>query len=294
MIADPPASSSERSRRRGGVMLARRAVLAALLAAAAPALAQPAAPVRAALAKPDLRVGFTPGPYEDAFKAGVAPVLEAQGYRIAYAHFSTGLEVNKAVAYDEVDANVMQHSVYLKAYNDRNGTDLVGIVQVPTPPMGLYSRKHTALSAVRPGATVAVPNDPVNLERALKILRDAGWIGLKANANPVDVTELDVTANPSGIRIVPLEAAQAPRALDDVDFAAIQGNFAIFSGLKLTEALALEKMTAPYINVVAVRRGQAETPWARAIVAAYRSDAFQAAIRADRFYDGFTLPDYFR
>ncbi|WP_128566242.1 MetQ/NlpA family ABC transporter substrate-binding protein, partial [Methylobacterium crusticola] len=249
---------------------------------------------RAAPETRDVRVGFTPRPYEDAFRAGIEPTLAGQGYRVAYAHFSTGLEVNKAVAHDEIDANVMQHSVYLKAYNERNGTDLVGIVPVPTPPMGLYSRKHKALSAVRPGATVAVPNDPVNLERALKILRDAGWIGLRPNGNPVDVTELDVTDNPKGIRIVPLEAAQAPRALEDVDFAAVQGNFAIFSGLKLTEALALEAMTAPYINVVAVRRPRAEAPWARAIVAAYRSDAFRAAIRADRVYDGFALPDYFR
>jgi D-methionine transport system substrate-binding protein len=102
-----------------------------------------------------------------------------------------------------------------------------------------------------------------------------------------------VIENPAGIRLVTLEAAQAPRVLDDVDFAAIQGNFAIFSGLKLGEALALERMTSPYVNVVAVRQASAETPWARDIAGAYRSDAFKAAIRADRFYDGFTLPDYF-
>ncbi|WP_298964154.1 MetQ/NlpA family ABC transporter substrate-binding protein [uncultured Methylobacterium sp.] len=270
-------------------MLDRRSLIAGLASlAAGPARAQ----IKPA-GKTDLRVGFVPGPYEDAFKAGVAPTLTAQGYRIAYSHFSTGLEVNKAVAYDEIDANVMQHSVYLKAYNERNGTDLTGIVQVPTPPMGLYSRKYRTLAEVPAGASVAVPSDPVNLERALKILRDAGWIGLKPNGNPVDVTELDVIANPKRLRIVPLEAAQAPRALEDVDLAAVQGNFAIFSGLKLTEALALEKMTPPYVNVVAVRRGKAESPWAQAIVAAYRSDAFKAAIRADRFYDGFTLPDYF-
>ncbi|MGY2047883.1 MetQ/NlpA family ABC transporter substrate-binding protein [Methylobacterium sp. JK268] len=259
--------------------------LVAALAAAGSALAQPD--------KPDLTVGFVPGPYEDAFKAGVEPTLRAQGYRVRAVHFSTGVEVNAAVHAGEIDANVMQHSVYLKAYNDRNGTDLVGIVQVPTPPMGLYSRKHRSAAEVRPGATVAVPNDPVNLERALKILRDLGWVTLRPNGNPVDVTELDVIANPAGIRLVPLEAAQAPRVLDDADFAAIQGNFAIFSGLKLSEALALETMTAPYVNVVAVRRDKAGTPWARDIVAAYRSDAFKAAIRADRFYDGFKLPDYF-
>jgi len=114
------------------------------------------------------------------------------------------------------------------------------------------------------------------------------------DSKPIDVSELDVIKNPGGIKIVPLEAAQAPRALDDVDFAAIQGNFAIYSGLKLTNAFALEKMTTPYINVVAVKRGNTESAWAQDIVAGYKSQTFKTAILSDRFYDGFTLPDYLK
>lgn len=273
--------------------LDRRAILAGLaglLGGSAPSFAQgQSAPAD----KKELRLGFVPGPYVDAFKLGVEPQLKPLGYSFRYVNFSTGLEVNSAVFKDEIDANVMQHSVYLTAYNERNGTDLTGIVQVPTPPMGLYSRKLRAAADVRPGATVAVPNDPVNLERALKVLRDLGWIELRPAGSPVDVTELDVVKNPAGIKIVPLENAQGPRALEDVDFAAIQGNFAIYSGLKLTDAIALEKMTSPYINVVAARKRNAESRWARDIVAAYRAPYFREAIRGDRFYDGFTLPDYF-
>lgn len=244
-------------------------------------------------AKAEIKVGFVPGPYVDGFKAGVEPELKKKGYTVRYYEFSTGLEANTAVFHNDIDANIMQHTVFLNAYNNRNGTDLAGIVQVPTPPMGLYSRKHPRDAAVKPGMTVVVPNDPVNLQRALWILRDLKWIEIKDN-NPVDVTELDVIKNPSGIKIVPLENAQAPRALDDADYAAVQGNFAIYSGLKLTEAIALEKMGSPYINVVAVRRGNTEAEWARDIVAAYHSDGFKQAIRSDRFHDGFTLPDYFR
>jgi D-methionine transport system substrate-binding protein len=136
-------------------------------------------------------------------------------------------------------------------------------------------------------------NDPVNLQRALWVLRDLGLIEIR-DSKPIDVTELDVIKNPGGIKIVPLEAAQAPRALDDVDFAAVQGNFAIYSGLKLTNAFALEKMTTPYINVVAVKRGNAENPWAQDIVAGYKSQTFKTAILSDRFYEGFALPDYMK
>lgn len=267
----------------------RREVLAGL----ALALAAPPVSAQAAPEKRELRVGFVPGPYGDEFRLGVEPPLKALGYAVRSVEFSTGVEANAAVFRDEIDADVMQHSIYLNAYNERNGTDLAGIVQVPTPPMGLYSRRRRSAAEVRSGATVAVPNDPVNLERALKILRDLGWVELKLAANPVDVTELDVTANPAGITLVPLENAQAPRALDDVDFAAIQGNFAIDSGLKLTEAIALERMTPPYLNVVAVRRGNVASRWARDVVEAYRAPFFRDAIRGTRAYDGFALPNYF-
>jgi len=245
------------------------------------------------LAKPELKVGFVPGPYIDGFKAGVAPELQKKGYRIRYVEFSTGLEATNAVFKNEIDANVMQHTIFLNSYNDRQQTDLVGIVHVPTPPMGLYSKKHPPGTPIKPGSTVAVPNDPVNLQRSLWILRDLGLVEIR-DSKPIDVSELDVIKNPGGIKIVPLEAAQAPRALDDVDFAAIQGNFAIYSGLKLTNAFALEKMTTPYINVVAVKHANAEAPWAQDIVAGYKSQTFKTAILSDRFYDGFALPDYLK
>jgi D-methionine transport system substrate-binding protein len=244
-------------------------------------------------AKPELRVGFVPGPYIDEFKIGVEPELKKKGYKIRYVEFSTGLEANNAVFKSEIDANVMQHTIFLDSYNERQTTDLVGIVHVPTPPMGLYSKKHPLGTPIKPGSSVAVPNDPVNLQRALWVLRDLGLIEIR-DSKSVDVTELDVIKNPGGIKIVPLEAAQAPRALDDVDFAAVQGNFAIFSGLKLTNAFALEKMTTPYINVLAVKKANANAEWAQDIVAGYKSLTFKTAIRADRFYDGFTLPDYMK
>jgi D-methionine transport system substrate-binding protein len=272
-------------------MLTRRDLIALICGLA---LVPASATAQGDVAKKALRVGFVPGPYIDTFKAGVQPYLEKKGYTIQYFDFSTGLQANTAVDKGEIDANVMQHSVFLNAYNDRNETHLVGIVQVPTPPMGLYSKKHPRDVKVKAGMSVAVPNDPVNLERALKILRDLGWIELKPSANPIDVSELDVVKNPSRIRIVPLEAAQAPRALEDVDFAAIQGNFAIYSKLKLTDAIALEDMQPPYINVVAVNKANADTVWAKDIVAGYRSDDLKAVIKADRFYDGFALPDYLK
>ncbi|WP_398500696.1 MetQ/NlpA family ABC transporter substrate-binding protein, partial [Variovorax sp.] len=107
------------------------------------------------------------------------------------------------------------------------------------------------------------------------------------------VSERDIASNPKRLKLVPLDAAQAPRSLADADLAAVQGNFAVASGLKLTEALKLEDMTLPYVNVVAVKRGNENAKFAKDIVAAYQSAEFQRVFLANPVWAGYRLPDYF-
>jgi D-methionine transport system substrate-binding protein len=265
---------------------ARRSLVLAALAGAL--LASTAA------AATELSVGFMPGPYRDAFAKGIAPQLEKQGYVIKYVEFSQGVQPNDAVERGQIQANIFQHSLYLEATNKRQGFDLVPVVHVPTPPMGLYSQKHKTLAAVPEGATVTLPADPVNAARALNILAAVGWVQVKPGVDPLTVSERDIVANPKKLKLVPLDAAQAPRSLADADIAAVQGNFAVASGLKLTEALKLEDMTLPYVNVVAVKRGNASARFAQDIVAAYRSPEFQKVFQANPVWAGYRLPDYFK
>ena len=106
---------------------------------------------------------------------------------------------------------------------------------------------------MKEGTSVALPNDPANEARALVMLEQFGWIKLKPGYNPITVSEKDLIENVKKIKLVPLEAAQLPRSLDDSDFSFINGNFALASGLKLTEAIDLEKTPAKYLNLVAVK-----------------------------------------
>jgi len=241
----------------------------------------------------ELRIGFMPGPYRDAFAKGIAPALEKQGYQIKYVEFSQGVQPNDAVERGQIDANIFQHTIYLEANNKSQKFDLVPIVHVPTPPMGLYSKRHKSLAEVPDGATVTVPSDPVNTARALRILAAAGWITIRPGVDPISLSERDLSANPKKLKIVPLDAAQAPRSLDDADLSAIQGNFAIAYGLKLSEALKLEDMTLPYVNVVAVKRSNQNAKFAQDIVAAYKSPVFQTLFNANPVWQGYRLPDYF-
>jgi D-methionine transport system substrate-binding protein len=145
---------------------------------------------------------------------------------------------------------------------------------------------------VKTGATVSLPNDPTNLARAIAILQQIGWVTLKPGTDAVRASERDIDANPHKLKLVQLEAAQLPRSLDDVDYAFVNGNFALASGLSLTSALTLEKIPDYYMNLVAVRTADLSKPFVAAIRDAYRSPQFKS-VTQQRFA-GFNAPAYQR
>lgn len=241
-----------------------------------------------------IRVGFNPGPYKEQFQQGVAPWLISKGYTIEYKDFSDGIQVNDAVSRGNIEANIMQHPVYLKSVNERLGIDNVGIVQVPTPPMGLYSSNITTLAKPAPGTVISVPNQAPNEYRAVLVLQSLGWLKISPDSDPATFSQKFISENPYKIVLKEMDNAQQVRALPDVDFGLIQGNFAVSSGMKLASALKLEAPTSQFINVVTVAGKNKEAAFAEDIVAGYHSDTFKHYIKTHHQYDGYLLPDYFK
>ena len=128
------------------------------------------------------------------------------------------------------------------------------------------------------------------LSQQIELVQQAGLITLKADANPLRVSELDVAQNPKKIKLVPLDAAHLPRSLDDVQFAIINGNFAISSGLKLKDAVLLEKTPDHYLNIVAVKTKDAGAQWAKDLEAAFRSAEFKKVVDAQ--FAGYAKPAF--
>jgi len=238
-----------------------------------------------------ITIGFNSGPYEDMFQQGIQPILEGEGYTVDHQSFTDGIQVNAALDSGEIQANIMQHPVYMEFVNDQRGFDNVALVQVPGPPMGLYAGRADTLD-VADGATIALPNEPSNLYRALLLLEETGWITVKDGTDPGTASLNDVESNPHDLDLRLLENTQAVRALEDLDYAVVQGNFAVSSGLKLTDALALEDLQDDYSVVVSVKSGNESTPWAQAISEAYHSQEFADFIASHDEYAGYHLPAY--
>ena len=274
------------------VVQARRRFLAvAALAMAGTTALVTALPVAAQDAsKKQLVIGGTAGSNIDQLQAGIVPILQKKGYKVKLVEFNDYVQPNLALADGSLDANFFQHEVYFNQFKSDRKLDLAALVQGPIAPMGVYSKQRKSLADLKEGDRVALPNDASNLARGILLLQQAGLVKLKEGVNPLRVSELDLASNPKKIKLVPLDAAHLPRALDDAQYAIINGNFAISSGLKLSDSVLLEKTPEQYLNIVAVKSKDKNSQWAKDLAEAYQSVEFKSVV--DSKFSGYAKPAF--
>ncbi|MDO1510117.1 MULTISPECIES: MetQ/NlpA family ABC transporter substrate-binding protein [unclassified Neisseria] len=240
----------------------------------APATASPASAADNTVEKKEIVFGTTVGDFGDMVKEQIKPALEKKGYKVKLVEFTDYVRPNLALAEGELDINIFQHKPYLDDFKKEHKLDITEVFQVPTAPLGLYPGKLKSLDEVKEGSSVSAPNDPSNFARALVMMNELGWLKLKADVNPLTASKNDIAENLKNIKIVELEAAQLPRSRADVDFAVVNGNYAISSGMKLTENLFQEPSFA-YVNWAAVKTADKDSPWVKDVAEAYNSEEFK-------------------
>lgn len=237
--------------------------------------------------KKEIVFGTTVGDFGDMVKDQIQPALEKKGYKVKLVEFTDYVRPNLALAEGELDINIFQHKPYLDDFKKEHKLDITEAFQVPTAPLGLYPGKLKSLDDVKEGSSVSAPNDPSNFARALVMLNELGWVKLKDGINPLTASKADIAENLKNIKIVELEAAQLPRSRADVDFAVVNGNYAMSSGMKLTETLFQEPSFA-YVNWSAVRTADKDSQWLKDVTEAYNSDEFKAY--AYKRFEGYKYP----
>ncbi|WHY96993.1 MetQ/NlpA family ABC transporter substrate-binding protein [Peribacillus simplex] len=245
-------------------------------------------------AKKEIIFGFTPGPYSDQVKKGIEPYLKNKGYAVKYVEISDPNQPNFALAEGSIDVNVFQHTAFFKNFINENKLELTETIKVPTAPMGLYSDKHGSKDELKDGQKVAIPNDPANVARALRMLEQIGWLQLKKGYDPLTVSKNDIVDQKVKFSFVEVEQAQVPRILPDVDYAVANGYTILVSDRKLSSALYLEDPLFEYQNFVAVRTEDKDKQFVKEIIDAYQSPEFQKAIESNKEFEGFHRPDYFK
>jgi D-methionine transport system substrate-binding protein len=240
--------------------------------------------------KKEITIGATAGPYSDMVNKAIKPVLEKDGYKVKVVEFSDYIQPNIALGKGDLDANLFQHKIYMENFAKEHQLKLSEVVIVPTAPMGIYSNKYKSIDKIADGSTVALPNDPVNLARALGVLEDANLITIDPGTDPLTASEKDVKDNPKKLQLKPIEAAQLPRAVESVDLSLVPGNFALAAKMNLLDALQLEEMPDDYRNRVVVNTKDVNSSFAKELKKAVESAEFEKTIE-DQF-KGFGKPQW--
>lgn len=238
-----------------------------------------------------LRIGTSPGPYSELFKTGVKPILEKEGYKVKLINFSNLLQADVALTEGSIDFNVDQHTAYIRTFNKEKKAHLVPVVHIPSVPAGIFSNKYKSIKQIKNGAKIAIPQDPSNAARAYNLLQKAGWITLKKGINPILATKDDIESNPRHLTITPMDSAQIPRALSDVDFGVLPGSIVYAAHIDPNKTLLAETLVKDLEITVAVDKKNQNKKWVKAIAAAYKSKAFQKYISDHNSNHYWVIPD---
>ncbi len=238
-------------------------------------------------ADPVIRIGVTPVPHADIVNL-IKPKLAAEGVKLEVIEFNDYVQPNLALDSKDLDANYFQTIPYLEEFCTQHKLKLDILVSVHLEPMALYSKKAKNPADIPSGSHIAIPNDPTNEGRALKVLENAGLIRLKDGATLLS-TPRDIVENPKKLKFYELEAAQLPRVLDDVAAAVINANYALQAGFNpAKDAIAIEAKSSPFGNVVAIRPGDEKKPEFQKLKSAITSPEVKKFI--EETYEGGVIP----
>ena len=208
------------------------------------------------------------------------------GLKIEVQELNGGVPLNESVADGTMDANAFQSIGYLKGFNEANANKLVPVGTTYIEPMGLYSKKYKSLNDLPNGAKVALPDNPYNTTRALRLLESAGLIKLPSDFKDGTGTPSDIVENKKNLEFLLIDDTTSVRVLDDTDLIAIGNTIALEGGLNvLKDSLFYEKAdksTITSINVIAVKAENADKEEYKKLVELYHDPEIQKYI-SDQF-----------
>lgn len=222
----------------------------------------------------------------------VAEKAKKENIKLEVVSFNDYKQPNIALNDGSLDINAFQHRAYLAQWNkDSNGTlKEIGVTFIT--PLYFFSTKHKSLKDVPAGGKVLVPSEVAIQGRALLALQTEGLITLK-DGGSTKSNVADITSNPKNIEIIEAESAQAPRLLQDVDAAAVNGAMAKDAGIDVktyifSDADHLNLIPKDRYNIIVAKEKDAENETLKKIVSLFQQD--DVAKKMNEVAEGMFIP----
>jgi D-methionine transport system substrate-binding protein len=238
-----------------------------------------------------LVVGASTVPHAEILEE-VAPLLKEKGFELEITTFTDYVLPNKALESKELDANYFQHIPYLNSQNEEFGYDFVNAGGIHIEPIGVYSKKYKSLDELPEGAHLIMSNSVADHGRLLSLLEKEGVIKLKEGIDKTKAELKDIVENKKNLEFdADYEAKLLPQIYNngEGDAVLINSNYAIDAGLNpIEDSIAIEDKESPYVNVIAVRKGDESKEAIKALVEVLRSKEIQDFILEK--YKGAVVP----
>ncbi len=237
----------------------------------------------------EIIIGASPTPHAEILYFA-QPYFEKAGIKVKVLEMSDYIIPNTALDSNDIQANYMQHEPYLIDFNKKNKlkNHLVSAGKIHFEPLGIYAGKSSNIEDIKNGAIIGIPNDPTNGARALF---DRAYHTGSCNRRLELYLFEDIIDNPKNIIIKAMEAAQLPVSLPDLDFAVINGNYALGAGV-LDKVIVGESNSShsasTFGNIVAVREQDLNNPQIQKIIEILKSEPVKQYIQDT--YNGVVIP----
>ncbi|ASJ21403.1 hypothetical protein BHAMNSH16_06990 [Brachyspira hampsonii] len=153
--------------------------------------------------------------------------LKIENARLELIYFEDYDILNKTLDDGDIDLNSFQNYIYFVNETNKYNYDLYVMGRTFVAPMNIYSKFLTNINQISSNAKIAVPDDEVNLSRALQILRAANIINLERSDKKF-YKIYNITENNLNIQFIPMDANIIYYNLDKLDAAVI--NYGFISG----------------------------------------------------------------
>lgn len=231
------------------------------------------------------KIGVTAGPHAMIMEQVKKEAVKA-GLDIQIIEFNDFILPNEALNEGELDVNSYQHQPFLTEQIKQKGYKLVSIGKTVLMPMGVYSSKLKALTEIKEGDKIAIPNDPTNAGRALKLLEVNGLLKLNPDVKLPSI--LDIMENSKKLKIIEIDAPQLPRSLEDVSVAIINTDWVVLAKMDPKTALIMESKDSPYANILVVQEAKKDKDELKKLIELYHSPRIKSYIEEE--FKGAVIP----
>ncbi|MHA8110363.1 MetQ/NlpA family ABC transporter substrate-binding protein [Lactobacillaceae bacterium Melli_B4] len=210
--------------------------------------------------------------------------------------FSDGNALNQATANGQIDINSFQHYAFMNQEIKQKHYKFAVLGKTYIQPLNIYSKKIKSVKDLKDGDKIAIPNNPTNAGRALKVLEKAGLI--KTNPDKgYSPTLTDITSNPKHLKIIEVDPAAIIKLLPDFAAGITNSNFVQTNHMNPERdaiyAIAPninDPYNKPWINILVTRAAEKDNATFKQVAKAYNSKAVYDLIKKE--YKGVDVPAF--